>query len=265
MANVRRKCWRYGTYYPSYTQCSCFIYTKPRIPSRQKLGLAELILLTNPDAGEDGIGPAQLPELSFGDFCVIEAQLRTIMIDIYTEEQAFLYYKFSYILNRTQENIVPKAIVMHDKRIDAYDLKFEADKQFRNSWEAIKGVIAILKATVPVSDRTYEPNTKTWTVTSKYYGPIKELMQELRFTIEESKDNREDFFYDSTPTPVIISKDSLQVKLKAILEVDDDIFSDTDKLKKAYRKKAMSLHPDRPDGNAAAMSELNSLWSAYNL
>lgn len=229
------------------------------------IGLAELILLTQPEAGEDNISPANLPALCEEDFERVISHIVNIMQaikDRYTDPLRGVYrYNFS-IFNEEEE--VPKAIITHDAKLDAYDIKFDSGTERNRGWQAIMGVIGILKATVPVSDRTYEPNLKQWTVTSKYYPPLEELLRNLNFTIEVQKDIREDFFYDSAPITTVVSKATLQNKLQILLEVSSEVFKDSDALKRAYRKKALAWHPDRNSGDGSRMSELNSLWSQYN-
>ena len=68
----------------------------------------------------------------------------------------------------------------------------------------------------------------------------------------------EDFFYQqSTPTASkpAMTKEQIRQKLAALGVID----------KKSYRIAALRLHPDRNNGNGAAMSELNALWQLYNV
>lgn len=155
-----------------------------------------------------------------------------------------------------------KVIIMHDVKLDAYDIKFE--KAGKYEWARIEGVIQVIKSTIPVSDRTYNPDNKTWTVTARYFSPLEELLKNLNFNISYIKDIRENFFYESTPISTAPTKESLKEQLKRILAIEDSVFTDNDALKKAYRRKALQLHPDRNNGDGSQMSELNSIWSSYN-
>jgi DnaJ domain len=157
---------------------------------------------------------------------------------------------------------MPKVIVVHDAETASYDIKFEY--KGNTAWDAVTGVVAVIKATIPVSDRAYDPNTRIWSVAEKYWPSLKELLQHSTFQIDESKKLKlEDFFYEA-PAPAVPTRDSLGNSICKLLGVTSDVLSDSAALKKAYRKKALELHPDRNNGDGSKMSELNSIWSQYN-
>ena len=157
---------------------------------------------------------------------------------------------------------MPKVIVVHDAETASYDIKFEY--KGNAAWDAVTGVIAVIKATIPVSDRAYDPGTNIWSVAEKYWPALKELLEHSTFQIEESKKLRlEDFFYEA-PAPAGPTRSSLGDSICKLLGVTSDVLNDDAALKKAYRKKALELHPDKNNGDGSRMSELNSIWSQYN-
>lgn len=77
----------------------------------------------------------------------------------------------------------------------------------------------------------------------------------------------EDFFYSqAAPAPSALTKETVLKKLSLLLQIDTATLATAEPgaLKKLYRTAALRLHPDRNNGNGAAMSELNMLWSVYN-
>lgn len=155
------------------------------------------------------------------------------------------------------------AKVSHDEKLGAYNIKFEYG---RWDWNQVEGLVAMIKMTIPASDRLYEPSSKEWTISAKYWIWLEDLFKKANLDIREEKIvNPEDFFYNQgTATPIVESKDSLAQKLVAMLGITAQDLQDAGLLKKAYRRKALELHPDRNNGDGAMMSELNSIWSQYN-
>lgn len=157
-----------------------------------------------------------------------------------------------------------------DEVLDSYHIAFETRR--RNAWDIVKGLIDVIKAVVPASNRDYDPNTKVWTITKNYYEekiqPVFEHHSdvEINKTIRAKPKTAEEFFY-SYSDPVSISKEtkeSLADKLIKLLECTPNDLADSIKLKRLYRAKALMYHPDRNNGDGSKMSELNSVWSAYN-
>jgi hypothetical protein len=146
---------------------------------------------------------------------------------------------------------MPKALVTYIKKLDAYEVKFES--AFRE-WDSVKGIIAVIKATIPVSDRAYDPATKYWTISAAYYSKIEELMRHARFQVEMQKDLRENFFYEE----VAAAKETTESVHAQLVKILGENFT-----KKEYREYARKNHPDL-GGDAAKMSEVNRLWSLYN-
>jgi hypothetical protein len=80
------------------------------------------------------------------------------------------------------------------------------------------------------------------------------------------KFNEEDFFYKPTGGTNEPSGEALYSALSSILCITVDVLksASAQELKRLYRLRASSLHPDRNGGDGKAMSELNYLWRLYN-
>ena len=156
-----------------------------------------------------------------------------------------------------------KVEATYDKAVDAWDISFHT--QWKGDWDKAKEIIAILKATIPAADRTYDPKTKHWSILAKYYEPIKTAYKPTTNWVETTPTESEQFFYEEAlNAPIIVTKESIAAQLCTMLQISSDVLRDTNAAKKAYRMKALQLHPDRNNGDGSKMSELNSLWSAYN-
>lgn len=81
----------------------------------------------------------------------------------------------------------------------------------------------------------------------------------------ERKFKEEDFFYAPVTQDSGLSGPALVQKLVPLLLCSEDELTkaDNQQLKKFYRLAAMRLHPDRNNGDASKMSELNMLWGIY--
>ncbi len=217
---------------------------------------------------EDGVGPDDIRNLRPKDFEQFVIDLKEKMEELrrrIAEDRASyggFYGRRWGSLNNFQGDTMPKVIVVHDAETASYDIKFEY--KGNAAWDAVTGVIAVIKATIPVSDRAYDPGTNIWSVAEKYWPALKELLEHSTFQIEESKKLRlEDFFYEA-PAPAGPTRSSLGDSICKLLGVTSDVLNDDAALKKAYRKKALELHPDKNNGDGSRMSELNSIWSQYN-
>jgi hypothetical protein len=152
-----------------------------------------------------------------------------------------------------------RVTVRHEKEIAAYVFTFHFSK-----WEfkAIKAMSKVITDNVPSSAREYDSNTHEWTILEPFWEGIKNIFVLAEWKIEELAPvvAPEDWFYQNpeagTASSNELSKDELRIKLTAILGED---FT-----RKSYLRKALEWHPDRNGGDGSKMSELNSLWSAYN-
>jgi len=81
----------------------------------------------------------------------------------------------------------------------------------------------------------------------------------------EIKFKEEEFFYKPSASIGELSGEALWNALA--LKLNEEVIwvksASNDELKKVYRRKAMELHPDRNNGNGAAMAELNYLYQLY--
>jgi hypothetical protein len=85
----------------------------------------------------------------------------------------------------------------------------------------------------------------------------------------EIKFDASTFFHAPPPPPKgagLPTGEALYSALASLLHVDVTFIKTAPKeeQKKVYRRAALSYHPDRPDGDASKMSELNTLWAAFN-
>ena len=81
-----------------------------------------------------------------------------------------------------------------------------------------------------------------------------------------------DFFYTPAGQTNVSSGPSREqaiMQLAAILNLPTEALTsevrDGDLIKRAYRRSALALHPDRNNGDGSKMSELNMLWQVYNV
>jgi hypothetical protein len=139
----------------------------------------------------------------------------------------------------------------------------------------------------PIANYSYEPSTFVWSYFGQYgvsgsYGEevIKKLETVIKVLQQESpligvKDfvarisnnfinlsaakftSAEDFFYNHTAvSKPVLCGEVLKQKLIALLGAEPN--------KHSYRSAALRLHPDRNNGDASQMSELNMLWQLWN-
>jgi len=140
-----------------------------------------------------------------------------------------------------------KAKIYWDKSIQAYRLSADFKPE----------LITFLKKNIPVSERTFDPNTKIWTFTEKYLnGTVKlcELVYGVQNVVVLSKQQVE-AAYQQTNSSINVKK----------LDTTDSLLSEFmrlipfDAAQSAYRKASLTLHPDH-GGNMEKMSRLNAIW-----
>lgn len=145
-----------------------------------------------------------------------------------------------------------KCTIIWDKTISAYKLTMPFNAK----------VVDFLKSQIPHSERTWDSNSKTWTFTEQYLdGTIQlcalvfgssEVVVVTRSKIEEAqaKANQQPTVRSSSPLG-----DTCLTFLKDI---------GYDAAKQAYRKAAITYHPDVIKGNPQLlnkMAEINALWT----
>lgn len=108
-------------------------------------------------------------------------------------------------------------------------------------------------------DRTYDPETKQWFISERFFEPTKKLAQAIwsnpgeciiidRQTTEAQQ--------TSSNAPMGQSSMPIDSICKRFMEL-----LPPEAAKAAYRKAATMLHPDIDGGDANKMALLNSLWS----
>lgn len=152
--------------------------------------------------------------------------------------------------------------ITFDAAVDGYDIAFVM--RGKDDWWQGKSIMSLMKTMIPASDRLYDPDTKTWSITKAHIAWFEALLEAMHVKVyHKQKVDYSNFHYNQAP--VAPSKQSIAAQLAILLCLGDDITCyEFDDLKKQYRRKALELHPDRNNGDGAAMSELNSVWSAYN-
>ena len=179
----------------------------------------------------------------------------------------------------TLHKVAAGFVVLTELKLTSHATEWKID--FWNATE--KAIFALIKEKAlkeaPIAFRSYEDATKIWTFMQDWGPKVIEQAKALCSVLggvictevpdlgaiaqEQSFDPKkiklppkpEDFFYQqSAPvaTPAL-TKEQAQKKLAAIGVTD----------KKSYRSAALRLHPDRNNGNGAAMAELNMLWQLW--
>jgi hypothetical protein len=165
-----------------------------------------------------------------------------------------------------------------------------ANRLLSHDFETAKPIIHLIKQ-IPSAKRNYDPIWKVWTIPATHFSIIIGLVpqgNDIQHTnldefinppIPEQKkwydnanikaESAEDFFHSHSPvTSSLMTETELKQRIAAIIyEViipSYDLENGTKQdLLRAYKLAARRLHPDVIGGNAALMSELNSLWMQY--
>lgn len=187
-----------------------------------------------------------------------------VVIGRVNNAHTFNIYFGSMFRNPWGDIEMAKMIITPVKANACHDVTFRFNKGEYDT--VIKPIVNLLKGTIPVSDRSYDPATRTWSFIDKYMPAVKKLAETIGMQVEEKAAVSADgFFYEhAVSAPAVESKDSLAHKLAVLLSVDISVLNDPIATKKAYRAKALLFHPDRNNGDGTRMSELNSVWGMYN-
>jgi predicted transcriptional regulator len=143
------------------------------------------------------------------------------------------------------ENMTPitNVRVWWDASVSAYRLASPYNKDF------VEG----LKAAIPISDRSYDPDTKIWTFVERQLAPVQQFFKMMN--VQATVITRQQTEQASQSTPQGPRKNI------AIAEITLEFFrlAGPDAMLKAYRAAALTLHPDR-GGSMDVMSSLNAAW-----
>lgn len=148
-----------------------------------------------------------------------------------------------------------KCRIVWDLNTQAYLINLSSDNR-------LKAYVEVLKQSVPSGDRSYDPDTRTWFVKEGYGEGLRLLAQSVfgihnvsfisRTVAEQQQAN---FVPRNTATVEQIVGEFL-----ILTGFDKQVKIDYDTARRAYRKTAMTLHPDR-GGSPEKMARLNEVWS----
>jgi len=123
---------------------------------------------------------------------------------------------------------------------------------YRLSSPYSKELVEGLKGFIPVSDRSFDPSTKIWTITERYLTPVQAMLLRLRMQPTVITRQQAEQASQSSPqqTRGIPVTDALTRFCKLL---------PYEAMRKAYLIASMSMHPDK-GGNMDIYTEFNSLW-----
>jgi len=141
------------------------------------------------------------------------------------------------------QNMNPKtsnARIWCDQSVSAYRMTIPFNQQFNETFKTL----------IPASDRNWNPDAKTWTITEKYFDPTKRLIEQLfggATIISRSASEKA-----SQPPPIKVAPiDNVFLQFIKLLPYEA--------AQKAYRAAALILHPDK-GGDMTKMADLNACW-----
>jgi hypothetical protein len=113
-------------------------------------------------------------------------------------------------------------------------------------------LVDAVKSFIPVSDRSYDPATKIWTIVERQLAPLQNLLKQLGITATIITRQQAEQASQSSPTQQR-GKPLDTIILEFVKLIPQDC------MVKAYRAAAMTLHPDK-GGSMDKMSSLNAAW-----
>lgn len=154
----------------------------------------------------------------------------------------------------------------------AYKLKLEG--HFKRH---IEPMVQFIKATIPGSDRTYDPNTYEWFFHEKYFDVMKTALQGSHFTVDISitKEVYEDFrrkqqeYAQQAGQTLSSQQHSTNDDLKIFIDLmanaglkwqKDPSEWNREIAEKAYKRTIRFYHPDLHPEKAAEAATLNEVW-----
>ena len=147
-----------------------------------------------------------------------------------------------------------KCRIVWDLNTQAYLINLGSDAR-------LKAYVEVLKQSVPSGDRSYDSDTRTWFVKEGYGEGLRLLAQSVfgihnvsfvsRTVAEQQQAN---FVPLHGPTVEQVVGEFL-----ILTGFDKQVKLDYDTAKRAYRRTALTLHPDK-GGDAVKMARLNEVW-----
>jgi hypothetical protein len=116
-----------------------------------------------------------------------------------------------------------------------------------------KDLVEGIKQFIPVSDRSFDPQTKMWTFVERQLAPLTQLFKTLNVQPTIITRQQAEQASQSSPTGPRRGVPLAELALEFMR------VAGADAMLKAYRAAAMTLHPDR-GGNMDKMSALNAAW-----
>jgi hypothetical protein len=129
-----------------------------------------------------------------------------------------------------------------DSQVAAYRIAMPYSQEF----------VSAIKALIPASDRAFDPTTKVWTFTERFFDPMQLLCEKVYGKHNVVAVTRQQA--QSAQAPASITKFTA-----AQLAVDFLTLVGFDAAQAAYRRGAVALHPDH-GGNLEKMTKLNAVW-----
>lgn len=192
----------------------------------------------------------------------------------------------TYTLIKLEDNEMPKAILSYEAlQLDsegiptegAYKLKLEG-----NFKTHIEPIVKFIKASIPSSDRTYDPNTYEWAFHERFWPLMEQAFKgshfQVSFTVrkedfvelkrkqaEFAKQAGQNFAQRQVPVEEDIQK-FIQLLLPIEIGKNGDFTAEVkswnrEEAIKAWKKALRFYHPDLHPERAAQASELNEVWS----
>jgi hypothetical protein len=154
--------------------------------------------------------------------------------------------------NYNYKSNVPTRVTIHwSMSYSAYAIKFENTYH----WEQMQIFIQYLK-NLPYGERDYDPDNKIWYLMEKHLSGFKQMLEMIpqHFTVDFVEKPSQTFQGN------FVSVDTYLDKFQTLTTYNLRTL-DYEQAKKIYRKAALLWHPDRNNGDASRMTDINECWS----
>lgn len=128
-----------------------------------------------------------------------------------------------------------------DTSVQAYRIVAPFNRQF----------IDLLKTLIPVSDRSYDDSSKTWTITERFLKPVQDLVENA-FHTKATVVTKEQA--QQAQMPPATAKTTVEAAIVEFFKL-----LPREAAEAAYKKACFVLHPDR-GGDMEKMSKFNAAW-----